>query len=62
MGKALSPSYQEKDKYKDKTTTKEVSFNNFTRIENFKVKRKRKNTKWLKKASPVKTRETTPLL
>lgn len=42
-GKALSTSVQEKDKYKDKTTTKEASFDKSTRIENFTVKRKRKH-------------------
>lgn len=51
-GTALSTSHQEKDTYKDKTITKGASFDNFTRIENFTVKRK--TQKWLKKASPVK--------
>lgn len=41
--KTLSTSHQEKDKYKDNTTTKEASFDNFIRRENFTIKRKRKH-------------------
>lgn len=41
-GKALSTSHQEKDKYNNKTTTKEASFEKFTRRENFAIKIKRK--------------------